>query len=74
MKGYKLVIAGGYDLKVVENIEHRKELGELAEKLGVGEKTIFLTSISNELRKALLRNAACVLYTPKNEHFGIVPC
>jgi len=22
----------------------------------------------------LLRNAECVLYTPENEHFGIVPC
>jgi alpha-1,3/alpha-1,6-mannosyltransferase len=35
---------------------------------------VFLTSISNELRKSLLINAACVLYTPTNEHFGIVPC
>jgi len=31
-------------------------------------------SISNDERKFLLKNAEAVLYTPENEHFGIVPC
>ena len=33
----------------------------------------FYTAVSNEARKYLLRKAQCVLYTPTNEHFGIVP-
>jgi alpha-1,3/alpha-1,6-mannosyltransferase len=33
-----------------------------------------LRSISNEKRKSLLKGALAVLYTPENEHFGIVPC
>lgn len=73
-KDYKLVIAGGYDPKVIENIYYHKQLVDLADQEGIGFKTVFLTSISNSLRKKLLQNAECVLYTPKNEHFGIVPC
>jgi len=46
----------------------------LAEKLQISNKVVFLVSISNDLRKTLLRNAKAVLYTPENEHFGIVPC
>lgn len=69
----KLVIAGGYDPKVTENIEHKKELEELAKQLNISELVHFYTAISNETRKYLLRNAECVLYTPENEHFGIVP-
>lgn len=42
-------------------------------KLNIGELVHFYAAISNETRKYLLRNAECVLYTPENEHFGIVP-
>ncbi len=63
---FKLVVAGGYDPLVMENIEHRQELEDLAKKLGISERVVFLTSISNELRRALLKNATCVLYTPAN--------
>lgn len=62
----KLVIAGGYDQKVTENIEHKKELEELAQKLNIAELVHFYAAISNETRKYLLRNAECVLYTPEN--------
>jgi len=31
----KLVIAGGYDPKVTENIEYKKELEELAQQLNI---------------------------------------
>jgi hypothetical protein len=31
----KLVVAGGYDLKVAENIEHKKELEQLASDLNI---------------------------------------
>lgn len=43
----KLVIAGGYDLKVPENIEHKQELEELAKKLNIAEQVHFYTAISN---------------------------
>ena len=33
----------------------------------------FLRNISNKERSILFRTANIVLYTPKNEHFGIVP-
>ncbi|KAH3903466.1 related to Alpha-1,3/1,6-mannosyltransferase ALG2 [Saccharomycodes ludwigii] len=36
-------------------------------------KIIFLTSISTSLKNILLENAKLLLYTPSNEHFGIVP-
>ena len=40
---------------------------------GVIDDVIFLKSISNELRSLLLKTADILLYTPENEHFGIVP-
>ena len=37
------------------------------------DKVIFLRSISNDERIRLLQNTDILLYTPENEHFGIVP-
>jgi len=34
---------------------------------------VFLKSISNDARLLLLENTNVLLYTPENEHFGIVP-
>lgn len=34
---------------------------------------LFLLSIPNELKNRLLHSASLLLYTPENEHFGIVP-
>jgi Glycosyltransferase len=72
---YKLVIAGGYDTRVTENVEHLEELRELAKKEGLieGQDIHFLCSVSDVERANLLKNCFCVLYTPENEHFGIVP-
>lgn len=53
----ELVIAGGYDLKVPENIEHKKELEQLAWSLNIQENVHFYVAISNNARKYLLRNA-----------------
>lgn len=68
-----LVIAGGYDDRVQENIEHYRELYTLATRLGILEKMTFLKSPSDKVKFALLRFAKCLLYTPDKEHFGIVP-
>jgi len=69
-----LIVAGGYDEAVRENVEHYRELVELAQKRGISDKNIrFLRSISNAARTAILQNSKVMLYTPSNEHFGIVP-
>eukprot|EP00747_Dinoflagellata_sp_TGD_P166175 gnl/TRDRNA2_/TRDRNA2_188555_c0_seq1.p1 gnl/TRDRNA2_/TRDRNA2_188555_c0~~gnl/TRDRNA2_/TRDRNA2_188555_c0_seq1.p1 ORF type:complete len:462 (-),score=90.00 gnl/TRDRNA2_/TRDRNA2_188555_c0_seq1:35-1420(-) len=68
-----LVIAGGYDPRVAENVEHYEELRSRAEAAGVETSTVFLCSISSALRVLLMESAIAVLYTPENEHFGIVP-
>ncbi|XP_063160332.1 alpha-1,3/1,6-mannosyltransferase ALG2 [Candoia aspera] len=68
-----LVLAGGYDEAVNENVEYFDELKALATKLQIDDHITFLRSFSDEQKIALLSNSICVLYTPSNEHFGIVP-
>jgi alpha-1,3/alpha-1,6-mannosyltransferase len=48
-------------------------LKRLAGELGIIEDVVFLKSISNNERLLLLENTSILLYTPENEHFGIVP-
>ncbi|XP_057967197.1 uncharacterized protein LOC131157230 isoform X1 [Malania oleifera] len=68
-----LTIAGGYDNRLRENIEYLEELKGLAEMKGVSNRVHFITSCSTAERNKLLSECLCVLYTPKDEHFGIVP-
>lgn len=104
-----LVIAGGYDTRMAENVEHYDELVAVARAAGLitperplvagappaallpgfpaagGEAkgayapvegnahVTFLRSFSDAQKAYLLRAASAVLYTPENEHFGIVP-
>ncbi|PKS05556.1 hypothetical protein jhhlp_008073 [Lomentospora prolificans] len=88
-QGVRLVIAGGYDSRITENVEYHNELTHLAESLNlqtITAKTVisalsaplsipvlFLLSIPANLKDALLRSARLLVYTPSNEHFGIVP-
>ncbi|KAI5456548.1 hypothetical protein BGZ63DRAFT_366395 [Mariannaea sp. PMI_226] len=88
-KDVRLVLAGGYDPRVAENVEYHKELQQLATSLNLEHITtktlitalstpptvpvLFLHSIPNSLKAALLRSARLLVYTPANEHFGIVP-
>ncbi|KAK4460290.1 UDP-Glycosyltransferase/glycogen phosphorylase [Cladorrhinum samala] len=85
----KLIIAGGYDPRVAENVSYHSELVELCSGLGLPSFTaktlptalscpaetqvLFLLSVPNTLKEVLLRSAKLLLYTPSNEHFGIVP-
>lgn len=66
-------MAGGYDDRLLENVQHHLELVTLADKLNIMDKVVFLRSISNDDRVLLLENTDIMLYTPANEHFGIVP-
>lgn len=87
-KKAKLVIAGGFDSRVTENANTLKHLQKLADSLKLSYTTyqgndiamdtdshdlVFLLSIPDELKRRLLHTASLLIYTPKNEHFGIVP-
>lgn len=68
-----LVIAGGYDTRLEENVQVHAELKHRARELGLESQVVFLQSINNNQRILLLENTKVLLYTPENEHFGIVP-
>ena len=71
--GVHLVVAGGYDELVSENHECLSELRSHAAQLGVTSHVTFLCNVSATEKHALLLKSTCLLYTPDNEHFGIVP-
>ena len=95
--GTRLVVAGGYDSRVAENVAYHRELEALAAELGLSSRTagamttalfempaddgdganeadvVFLLSVPGKLKELLLRHARLLVYTPANEHFGIVP-
>jgi len=82
-------VLGGYDNRVQENVTYHKELTQLADSIGLKSTTtknvvtalgvpddidvLFLLSVPNSLKDALLKSARLLVYTPSNEHFGIVP-
>ncbi|KIW63971.1 hypothetical protein PV04_08931 [Phialophora macrospora] len=88
-KDTRLIIAGGYDQRVSENVEYHKELVAIAEGFDLSTATaktvptalgipneiqvLFLLSVPGPFKETLLNNARLLLYTPTNEHFGIVP-
>ncbi|KAA0186120.1 Alpha-1 3-mannosyltransferase [Fasciolopsis buskii] len=67
------VIAGGYDTRVVENVEYYNELVELSQKLQLEKQITFVRSCPSEVKNLLIASSDAVLYTPEREHFGIVP-
>ncbi|KAJ4368143.1 Alpha-1,3-mannosyltransferase-like protein [Neocucurbitaria cava] len=85
----RLVIAGGYDPRVAENLTTYTELCELADSLKLKHATaqnvisaqripddisiVFLQSVPNAFKATLLSTSRLLVYTPRNEHFGIVP-
>ncbi|KAF1919740.1 hypothetical protein BDU57DRAFT_593507 [Ampelomyces quisqualis] len=88
-KDARLVIAGGYDSRVVENTTTYAELCELADSLHLRHATaktvitaqavpenvsvLFLHSVPSAFKASLLAKSRLLVYTPRNEHFGIVP-
>ncbi|CAK9293580.1 unnamed protein product [Gordionus sp. m RMFG-2023] len=71
-----LVIAGGFDSNLPENLTTYSRLTNLAYedlKLIPSEDIVFLKSISNNQKNALLSSCVALCYTPTGEHFGIVP-
>lgn len=75
MRQSVLVVAGGYDTNVRENVEYMAELQDEAQRL-LGDNSncvVFMKSVSESVKAALLQSARALLYTPTKEHFGIVP-
>lgn len=88
-KGARLVLAGGYDPRVQENVSTYTELCELATSLQLKYATaktvisalsiptdiaiVFLHSVPNAFKSTLLSTSRLLVYTPLHEHFGIVP-
>jgi len=68
----ELIIAGGLDDKIKENVEYFAELQDHVTKLGL-QHVQFRPNITDEEKPLLIAGSLCLLYTPENEHFGIVP-
>ena len=75
----KLLIGGGYDPQMTENIEHFKELTNLCTSLNLkwcevsswtnlqpGFEVYFAKNLSEQQREEALQNTISVLYTPEN--------
>lgn len=72
-KTFHLIVAGGYDERVTENVEHFAELQQLVDRLGLTSMVTLLKSPNDQVKHLLLHSCTAVIYTPENEHFGIVP-
>nr|CAI5824754.1 unnamed protein product [Callosobruchus analis] len=68
-----LVLAGGFDPLSKVNAVTYAELQALTKYRKLQDKVIFLKSPSDSLKVELLKSCTCLIYTPINEHFGIVP-
>ena len=61
-------MAGGFDHRVVENVEHHDELKSLADELKLtDDDVVFLKSPSDAEKLRLLRTSHALLYTPSGE-------
>ena len=80
---------GGYDTRESENVICHRELEALVDSFNLRQATVknlvsalnvppdievlFLLSVPSQLKSSLLNAAKLLIYTPSNEHFGIVP-
>ena len=72
-KKTKLILAGGYDARLTENVTYLSDLKREAMRLNIQDFVEFRPSVSSDEKNQLINACICVLYTPTNEHFGIVP-
>lgn len=83
-----LVVTGGHDERVLENKTYLADLQSLSASLNLSHATVyptttrldkdtvnvlFIASFSMPQRTFLLDVASVLVYTPPDEHFGIVP-
>lgn len=72
-EGMHLIVAGGYDSRLQDSVDYYAELRQLTHDLELGANVTFIESPSDEDKLRLLHLCDAVVYTPENEHFGIVP-
>ncbi|KAL1530831.1 hypothetical protein AB1Y20_001727 [Prymnesium parvum] len=72
-RGARLVLAGGWDARLREQVEYFAELREKVERLGLEGAVELRRNVSDDERRQLLRQCEALVYTPSFEHFGIVP-
>jgi alpha-1,3/alpha-1,6-mannosyltransferase len=68
-----LVLAGGFDDRVEENARVYGELERLVSRLGLKESVSLVKNLNQESKLQMLQFCIALVYTPPNEHFGIVP-
>eukprot|EP00924_Labyrinthula_sp_SR-Ha-C_P004589 snap_masked-scaffold_1-processed-gene-5.29-mRNA-1 protein AED:0.04 eAED:0.04 QI:0/-1/0/1/-1/1/1/0/450 len=71
-KNVHLVFAGGYDKRLQDNEKCLSELKSIVSSENLTNVHFFL-NVSIDEKNFLLESALCLVYTPENEHFGIVP-
>jgi alpha-1,3/alpha-1,6-mannosyltransferase len=69
----KLVLAGGYEERIQENKDYYEEIQKVVQQGNVQDKIEYKLSFSDAEKLELLSSCTAVVYTPENEHFGIVP-
>jgi alpha-1,3/alpha-1,6-mannosyltransferase len=69
----RLVLAGHVDARLAESLALATALEARAAQLGLDGQVSLVRSPTDADRRALLARAACVIYTPLAEHFGLVP-
>lgn len=68
-----LTFAGGYDERLKDSVEYYQELEQRVKQIGLNPYVTFIKSPTDNEKMVLLKLCNVVVYTPKNEHFGIVP-
>ncbi|GAB0494159.1 hypothetical protein MMPV_005449 [Pyropia vietnamensis] len=69
----RLIHMGGYDERLAENVELYAELAARAAAPDLAGRVSLLRNAPDAAVGAALATAAALLYTPTDEHFGIVP-
>ncbi|OWM88585.1 hypothetical protein CDL15_Pgr002352 [Punica granatum] len=64
LESASMIIVGGYDSRLRENVECLDELKDVVEKEGVSQRVAFITSCSTAERNTLLSQCLCVIYAP----------
>lgn len=67
----KLVIIGGYDKRIHKQVKYKHLLEQLANDLKVDLQ--ILTNATDDIKQKKIKECIGVLYTPPNEHFGLIP-
>lgn len=69
----ELTLAGGWDPRLRENVECFGALQAEVAAAGLQGLVTLQRNVSEAERRALFERSHAVVYTPSNEHFGIVP-